>query len=224
MTSGFSPETARFFRDLERHNDKAWFEANRHRYEAHVLEPFKELVEAMAPAMQALDPELETRPAVGKTIARIYRDTRFSKDKSPYRANLWLAFKRPYRPWQGFPGFFMEVHAHRWWYGMGFYMAGRDTMDGLREFIRERPEDFQPILDWQARHPHLILGGEDYKRPQAPDQPEDVQAWLQKKSIYFYAEGEGMERLYAPDFADFLTGEFEAMAPIYHFLWRFSSP
>ncbi|MCK5148050.1 DUF2461 domain-containing protein [bacterium] len=221
---GFSPETSHFFNELAMNNERSWFEAHRDQYEAHVLNPFRALVTAMAPGMQAIDPELEIRPAIGKTIARIYRDTRFSKDKSPFRSHLWVAFKRPYKPWQAFPGFFMEIHADRWWYGMGFYMANRNTMDGLREYIRERPEDFQSVLNWQAGHSHFILGGEEYKRPQAPDQPQGIQAWLQKKSIYFSCEGESMEQVYLPGFADHLLNEFETLVPIYHFLWRFATP
>src|SRR4030043_86595 len=91
---GFSRKTFTFLRDLGRHNDKAWFEAHRAVYEEYVLQPLRDLVSDLADFMLGIDLSFEVEPVVGKTISRIYRDTRFSKDKSPFRDHMWIAFKR----------------------------------------------------------------------------------------------------------------------------------
>ena len=82
---GFSRRTFTALLDLGRHNYKTWFEAHRSIYETHVLQPLRDLVSDLADSMLGIDLSFEVAPAVGKTISRIYRDTRFSKDKSPFR-------------------------------------------------------------------------------------------------------------------------------------------
>src|SRR5512136_3090273 len=91
---GFSRKTFTFLRDIGRHNDKAWFETHRPVYEEHVLTPLRGLVNDLADFMLGIDLSFEVSPAVGKTISRIYRDTRFSQNKSPFRDHVWIAFKR----------------------------------------------------------------------------------------------------------------------------------
>ena len=77
-----TPEFFAFLVENRLHDSKPWFEAHREVYNKTVLEPLRGLVREMAPVMLTIDSELITQPAVGKTISRIFRDTRFSKDKS----------------------------------------------------------------------------------------------------------------------------------------------
>lgn len=76
---GFTEETIRFLHDVREQNSKEWFERNRPVYERELLEPMRDLVADLSDTMLFIDPELKTRPAVGKTISRIHRDTRFSR-------------------------------------------------------------------------------------------------------------------------------------------------
>lgn len=98
----FSPETFRFLRELGRNNRKAWMDANRERYQAHVVRPFRALLEALAPAALELNPEFDTSGHTGRNFSRINRDIRFAADKSPYRTQMYLMFS-DYRSkgWQG---------------------------------------------------------------------------------------------------------------------------
>jgi uncharacterized protein (TIGR02453 family) len=91
----FPVETLDFLADLGRHNTKTWFDANRPRYEAAYLEPAKSFVETVAAALEELVPGINTEPRVNGSIFRINRDTRFSKDKTPYKDHLDFWF------WQG---------------------------------------------------------------------------------------------------------------------------
>ena len=91
MFDGFSEDTVRFFLGLRFHNDATYFNKHRNEYEAYVKEPFFEFIHAMAPIMEQIADDFELRPQ--KCLARIRRDTRFTKDKSPYRDHLWLLFK-----------------------------------------------------------------------------------------------------------------------------------
>jgi uncharacterized protein (TIGR02453 family) len=88
----FSRETFRFFRDLARHNQKAWMDANRERYQQFVVQPFRRFFEATAPAVLELDSRFDICGRTGANVSRINRDIRFAKDKTPYRPQIYLRF------------------------------------------------------------------------------------------------------------------------------------
>src|SRR4029077_2587636 len=99
----FSGETFRFFRDLARHNQKAWMDANRERYQQFIVQPFRRFFEAMTPAVLELDSRFDTTGRSGANFSRINRDIRFAKDKTPYRAQMYLKFS-PQFPGDGETG------------------------------------------------------------------------------------------------------------------------
>jgi uncharacterized protein (TIGR02453 family) len=88
----FTPETFRFFRELARNNRKAWMDANRERYRAHVVAPLRALLDELAPVAQQLNPEFDVSGRTGRNFSRINRDIRFAADKSPYRTQMYLMF------------------------------------------------------------------------------------------------------------------------------------
>ena len=88
----FARDTFQFFRDLARHNKKTWMDANRERYQECVVRPFRRLLDEMAPMVLELDPRFDTAARGGRNFSRINRDIRFAKDKTPYRAQMYLTF------------------------------------------------------------------------------------------------------------------------------------
>ena len=90
--SGFPPEAMQFFRGLARNNNREWFLPRKPIFEEKVKQPMRELVEAVNAAMKSFAPEYVTEP--DKAIYRIYRDTRFSKDKTPYKDHIAATFPR----------------------------------------------------------------------------------------------------------------------------------
>jgi len=89
----FTQDTFRFFRDLARHNRKDWMDANRERYQRCVVAPFRRLLEALTPAVLALDPRFGVGGRTGGNFSRIARDIRFAKDKTPYRPQMYAQFR-----------------------------------------------------------------------------------------------------------------------------------
>jgi len=88
----FTPEIFRFFRELSRHNEKAWMDANRERYQEHVVAPFRALLEALAPAALELDSSFDLSGRTGSNFSRINRDIRFRPDTPPYHTHYYLTF------------------------------------------------------------------------------------------------------------------------------------
>src|ERR1700754_4568583 len=107
--SWLTEEALMFFSDLEQNNNKEWFEANKKRYEQTVKLPLEALATALIPPMQELDPDIDMEPK--KALFRIYRDTRFSKDKTPYKTNAGLSISAKKNDFAR-PGLYFHVDAN----------------------------------------------------------------------------------------------------------------
>ena len=215
--AGFRPEAFQFLANISENNNKIWFEKNREVYERYILEPFRHLVIALNDLMLSIDPHLEVRPSVNRTISRIYRDTRFSADKSLYRSNMWIVFKRSIKSWKDVPAFFFEIFPDWYRYGMGFYALSRLTGDRFREKIITDPEAFRKTISTFYQKGFLELHGEKYKKRIGPDKPEDIEDWYQRRNIYVAHVSSTDNRLFSKYLLDDLKTSFEILTPLYHF-------
>ena len=220
MSTPFSPPTITFLQGLKDNNAKVWFTAHEAEYRQHVLAPLIGLVEELSETMLDIDSDFETAPAINKTISRIYRDTRFSKDKSPFRSNMWITFKRPGKEWQDLPGYYFEIAPEHYAYGMGLYQATKETMDRFRARLETKPDAFRKTVAYLKDAPHITVGGDLYKKTLNPAIPDDLQSWYQRKSFYLTANFGIDERIFGEKFAAYLAGEFQRMAPLYHYMWK----
>ncbi len=143
--TGFYKETFVFLRSLETNNNKKWFEQHKNDYHEFLLNPLKSLVSDLSGFMLTIDPFFEVSPAVNRTISRIYRDTRFTKDKSPYKTTSWIIFKRPKKDWKNSPAYFIELSPDSYRFGMGFYSASPNTMRLFREAIARSRWSVSPM-------------------------------------------------------------------------------
>jgi uncharacterized protein (TIGR02453 family) len=91
----FTRETFQFFKELGRDNRKDWMDANRERYQSAVVQPFRRLLEELAPTALELDTRFDTSGRTGPNFSRINRDIRFAKDKTPYKTQMYLKFSVP---------------------------------------------------------------------------------------------------------------------------------
>ncbi len=215
--SGFTHDTLIFLNDLHLNNNRAWFDENRGRYKTSVYVPFIELGHALAEPMSKIDPGFELRPE--KIISRINRDVRFSRDKSPYRCNVWISYKRPVKEWMEAPVYFFELMPDSYRYGMGFYSAGRGVMDRFRAEIIRREREFTKIADSIMRKKLFTVEGESYKRKIENTLPESFQQWYQKKSFYLMRGCDIGDELFSGDITGILIDGFSSLEPLYKFLW-----
>jgi uncharacterized protein (TIGR02453 family) len=217
---GFTPEAISFLKDIGANNNKPWFEANKPRYQEYLLKPFQDLVVDVSGLMLTIDPLFVIAPAVSKTISRIYRDTRFSKDKSLYRNSIWLTFKRSSHDWKEAPAFYFELTPEGYRYGMGFYNAPKVVMDRFRETIARRPEAFLEVIAFYRPANPFTLEGEKYQRQVVIDLPEPIREWYRYKSFYLASNHSIDELLFRRDLTKVLMDSFGMLAPLYHFLWE----
>jgi uncharacterized protein (TIGR02453 family) len=163
----FDEETFSFLRELRRNNDRAWFNANKQRYEESVKEPFLRLIEDVGPELRKVSRNLvaDARP-VGGSLFRIYRDVRFSKDKSPYKTHVGAHF--PLGKSMTAPGYYLHLEPGECFVAGGLWMPEPAVLQRIRERIAERP------ADWKKSRGDLDRDEAALKRPPRgfdPDHP-----------------------------------------------------
>jgi uncharacterized protein (TIGR02453 family) len=143
MATHFSPETLKFLRGLKRNNDRAWFEARREIFERAVKAPMLTLIDEVNHAMAGFAPEY-IRPAP-KVMMRIYRDTRFAKDKRPYKHHVsaWWARRGMEKTSGG--GFYLQVSPEEVMISAGCYMPERDQLLAIRRWMAEHHTEFRAL-------------------------------------------------------------------------------
>ena len=215
----FSQATIDFLFENRMRNDREWFHAHKDRYTELVLAPLCELVTALEPAIHAIDPLLICEPKVSRSISRIYRDTRFSKDKSLYRDVMWASFDRKrdllHHP---LPGFFFEISPDGYRYGCGYYEASREVMALLRDRAVARDRRFTEAEKAYRAQKVFQLEGECYKRPRFPDQPAEIREWVERKTLCFLHNGTDRELLFSDRLAGVLARDLALLKPVYDFL------
>lgn len=213
--NGFTPATIQFFKDLQDNNYKEWFEEHRSVYDNELVKPFKELISTLTPTMYNIDSQFELRPH--RVLSRIYRDVRFSKNKDPYKTCLWMSFQVPTPDWVNIPGFFMELNAETYFYGMGLFAPKKKTMDALRDSIAYDAKEFQAqtqkILDRG-----FVIYGDEYKRPIPNELSEYFQPWVQRKNLYVGKNIPINEDVFSPKFAEIIREDYQSLVWLYDFL------
>jgi uncharacterized protein (TIGR02453 family) len=151
----FTRDIFQFFRDLARHNQKTWMDANRERYQECVIRPFRRLLEATSPALLALDSRIDTAARGGRNISRINRDIRFAKDKTPYKTQMYLKFCAPF-PGDGETGeLYAGVSAKSVTAGFRIYAGSKYKESALAQIAYPR-SIAQP--GWPARQRKRLSG------------------------------------------------------------------
>jgi uncharacterized protein (TIGR02453 family) len=229
--SGFQPEAISFLAELALNNDRAWFQPRKAEYERLLKEPMEAFVGALDERLMSRGIPLRADPK--RSIFRIYRDTRFSKDKSPYKTNLGASF-----PWVETAGGSevpdMDAHGNGGYFhfapgnmyvGGGMWLAERPRMEAFRRAIVDDPDRVAAALEdpgllaaFGPIHPH----GEYRRVP--PGWPADHPRadWLRFKDVVFGRELADTDVL-SPDLPDLVTDLFAAALPVFRFLATLSA-
>ena len=218
MFTGFSDDTIQFLLDLRFHNHTSFFHENHDQYVESVQKPFYELIESLSPVALDIDPEMEVRPH--KCLSRIHRDTRFSRDKSPYRDHQWFLFRKKGEPRENSVFFYGEFGPGRLDWGMGVWGEGREMMDCFRKKIAANPERIMSIIDgMDLPKRDLALGGRYFKRIEIPDSvPEKLIRWYSARDLYIGKMAPAYELAFSEKLVREMEKDFIVLAPMYRLL------
>ncbi len=164
----FGPELFGFLRDLAAHNDREWFGAAKPRYVREVQEPALAFVEDVGHRMPEVSPHFSADArTVGGSLFRIYRDTRFSKDKTPYKTHTGIQFRHVRFRDAHAPGYYLHLEPGNVFAGCGLWRPESATLKRIRDAIAARPDRWAAAVEDPAFAARFTLGGDSLKRPPA---------------------------------------------------------
>ena len=215
----FGRETFRFLNELAENNDREWFAENKHRYEADVLEPALGFIAAMGPPLEKISTHFVAMPKrIGGSLMRVYRDTRFSRDKTPFKTNIGIQFRHELGKDVHAPGFYVHIEPGQCFLGAGIWHPDSGTLAKIRERIAEDGAAWRKAAHGKRFKDHLALGGSALMRPPkgyAADAPyiEDL-----KRKDFIASCPVPDSAVRSADFQQLVAGRFNRSKPLMSFL------
>lgn len=217
MASPFTARTLAFLRALKRHNEREWFRSRKADYERHVRAPMVDLLARLATDLRSFAPELISDPKV--SLYRIYRDTRFSDDKTPLKTHVAAHFPSRKFPRGAGAGLYLEIAPQWVWIGGGLYMPSSPDLQAIREHIASTHSRLHRVATGPAFTRRVgELGGERLTRvPRGYAKEHPAAHYLQFKQ---FVAGREYEAAFAtsPRFYPELLEVFRAVLPVVRFL------
>lgn len=216
---GFPEDLFRFFKELAKNNDREWFNAHRDRYQASVVDPMCAFIAAMAPRLQKISGHYVADPRPnGGSMFRIYRDVRFSKDKSPYKTHAACHFRHEAGKDAHAPGFYVHLEPGRVFFGGGIWRPPSPALAAIREQIVDAPREWSRVIRAKAVRDRGGVQGEQLKRaPRGFDAAHPHVDDLKRKSFYVMSEM-APEVACSPAICREVTSGFRAAAPLARFV------
>lgn len=220
--NGFPKGMVTFFENLEKNNDKKWFEAHKAEYEALVKQPAGEFVTAMGEKLEKIAPDIHAIPKVNKSLFRINRDTRFSNDKRPYKTNLGIWF------WEGdgkrmeCSGFYFHYFAKKLMLGVGIHMMPKDILDKYRKAVVHDtlgPELRKAVTNVKKKG--YRIGVKHYKQvPRGFEKSHDNAEYLLYSGLTAMIEQKVDSQFHSKEMLSIAFGHFKKMKPIHDWLLK----
>jgi len=217
----FDKDFFAFFRDLKANNDRDWFNVNKSRYEGSVADPCLDFIAAMAEPLKEISPHFDAIPKkVGGSMFRIYRDTRFSKDKTPYKTNAGLHFRHNLAKSNYAPGFYLHLAPGEVFMGAGIWGPDGPTLAKIRAHINAKQKDWLTITESAASKKRFdgLREGNPLKRPpKGYDKDHPLIDDLKKRSFFIMQDADEKAATKAR-FLGEVTEAYKAAAPLVAFI------
>lgn len=215
----FSENTFAFFNDLAANNDRDWFNANKQRYIDEVRDPFLAFIRDMDPRLRTISPHYHGNPkANGGSLFRIYRDTRFSKDKTPYKTWAGARFTHIEGGRGGAPGFYLHLQPGQVFIGSGIWHPEAKVLNRLRQFLTNNPSAWRGVIEEPTFKRHFRLGGASLKRTPRGFDPEHPLAEDIKRKDFVVSTQLTEKQVISSRFLDTFTRRCEIVAPFVDYL------
>ncbi len=222
--AGFPEAGFQFLAGLAKNNNKAWFEAHRDAYQRGLLEPSLAFVEAMGTRLQAIVPDIrvDTRTNGRGNLMRIYRDTRFSQDKTPYKTAVSGLF------WQGdgkktaCPAFGFQVNQEGMQLMAGLFAFSKEQLQQYRQAVvdNELGQALVTAVTTVTQSGSYQLKGQHYKRiPRGYNSAHERAEWLFFNGLYAHPQRSiPLAQVCSPDIVEICLAHFQNMAPVQQWL------
>jgi uncharacterized protein (TIGR02453 family) len=215
----FSRDLIKFLKDLRANNNREWFQANKHRYEKDVRDPLLRFVADFGPRLEKISSHFvaDARP-MGGSLFRIYRDTRFSRDKSPYKTAAALHFRHEKAKDVHAPGFYLHLEPGNVFAGVGIWHPDGTALAKIRGTIVEKPAKWKRAKSAKSFTAVYELSGESLKRaPKGYDPDHPLIEDLKRKDFVAFTQFKEAD-LFRADFLGEYAKTARAAKPFMEFL------
>jgi uncharacterized protein (TIGR02453 family) len=218
-TAYFTSDLLRFLVELKAHNNRDWFQENKERYEQSVRDPFLRFVADLQPRLKKISPHVVADPRpVGGSMMRIYRDIRFSKDKTPYKTAIMAHFWHDKGKEGAMPAFYLRLEPGDSAMGAGIWHPAPGALKRIRKAIVDDTKSWQKIRGGREFKTSCGMAGESLKRPPPgfpADHPfiDDI-----KRKDFAVSAPLADKRISSAAFMDDLIDSFRATTPFVAFL------
>lgn len=218
---GFKPQTLAFLTALSKNNNREWFNANKSRYEEDVLDVALRFIQSLQEPMADIAPCFVVQPTrVGGSLMRIYRDTRFSNVKTPYKTNIGIQFRHEQAKDVHSPGYYVHIDPQQVFLGVGMWRPAAEPLRAIRERIAAHPAAWKRTLAAAQFKRQFDLGGEVLTRPpRGFDKEHECIADIKRKSFIAVKDMQVADCL-APSFQRKIEATFRAGTPYMQFLCK----
>lgn len=215
----FGPDFFRFLADLKRHNDREWFHAHKDRYETAVRDPFLRFVADLGPLLKKLNPHFVADPSpVGGSMMRIYRDIRFSRDKSPYKTAVAAHFPHANLAGQSGPALYLHLEPVKSSIGGGIWRPEPPVAKKVRDAIVRDPKRWRRIaLDRKFKSTYTLTG-DSLKRPPRGYDPDDPLADALKRKDFIIGSQLADRQITSHGFIELVIDRYRTAMPLMQFL------
>jgi len=217
----FYPQTLRFLEQLADNNNRDWFNENKRRYEEDVLDVALRFIQSMQDPLAGIAPRFVAMPTrVGGSLMRVYRDTRFSKNKTPYKTNIGIQFRHEQAKDVHSPAYYLHIEPDQIFLGVGMWRPDAEPLRGIRERIAARPAEWRRVMGHGPFKRHFKLGGELLSRPpRGFDKDQECIEDIKRKSFIAVRDLDVGDCL-KPRFQQTVENSFKAAEPFMRFLCK----
>ena len=218
---GFDRASLEFLEQLAANNNRDWFKENKARYDEQVLDVALRFIESMQDPLAAIAPQFTAVPQrVGGSLMRVYRDTRFSHNKLPYKTNIGIQFRHQRAKDVHSPGYYVHIDPASVFVGVGMWRPDADSLRAIRERIVARPSEWRAALQDRTFRRHFELGGESLSRaPRGFDSDHELIDDI-KRTSFIAVRDLDVEDALDPQFQRTVETTFAAAAPFMKFLCK----
>jgi len=217
--SFFKPSLFKFLRELKRNNNRPWFRTHKERYERMVRDPLLDFIGEVGRSLRTISPHLvaDNSPS-GGSMFRIYRDTRFSKDKTPYKTHAAAHFPLSRDRNVHSPGFYLHLSPGEVFVGGGIWHPEKDVLGAIRDHLAQRPSEWKAVLRDKDFQKHCTFEGEKLQRPPKGYPPDhELIEWLKHKDFTYFAQFDERQAC-SPGFLEKFLTSCRAGVPLMRFL------
>lgn len=217
--NGFPNDFFAFFNELKINNNRDWFTANKGRYHESVVNPMCDYIGSMAPQLEAISPFYNADPrAHGGSMFRIYRDTRFSNDKTPYKTHAACHFRHRAGRDAHAPGFYLHIETDRISVGGGIWRPPAKQLGLIREFIADNPSAWQKLSQLPTIKDMGGIQGDSLLRPPRGYQPDARHIEDLKRKSFYLMTGVDVKLALSPALVTESARIFGTAAKLNHFI------